>query len=104
MAFKQGWLTRVYTQNIDGLELHPEILSELSIEPSEYSKSIIRTHGSMRWNSCSLWRQPIAFIKRKYDFNTTENPVDLVLVMGTSLQAVLFVLFQIWRLKLLPEY
>ena len=91
--YKQGWLTRVYTQNIDGLELHPEILSELSIEPSEYSKKIIQAHGSMRDGTVVLYGDKLSdsFYKAcEYDFNTTENPVDLVLVMGTSLQVAPF--------------
>ena len=90
---KQGWLTRVYTQNIDGLELHPEILSELSIEPSEYSEKIIQSHGSMRDGTVVLYGDKLSnkFYKScEKDFNNPENPVDLVLVMGTSLQVAPF--------------
>ena len=90
---KQGWLTRVYTQNIDGLELHPEILSELSINPTEYSEKIIQAHGSMRDGTVVLYGDKLheKFYKScDNDFNNPENPVDLVLVMGTSLQVAPF--------------
>ena len=90
---KKGWLTRVYTQNIDGLELHPEIMSKLSINPNEYSEKIVQAHGSMRNGSVVLYgdKLPPRFYKAcEDDFNNTENPVDLVLVMGTSLQVAPF--------------
>ena len=60
----QGWLTRVYTQNIDGLELHPEIL-ELTHNVSEYSKSIVQAHGSMRNGTVVLYGDKLSdsFIK-----------------------------------------
>lgn len=88
----QGWLTRVYTQNIDGLELHPEIL-ELLNSPSEYSKSIIQAHGSMRDGTVVLYGDNLSesFYKAcQQDFNSSKNPVDLVIVMGTSLQVAPF--------------
>ena len=90
---KKGWLTRVYTQNIDGLELHPEIMSKLSINPNEYSEKIVQAHGSMRNGTVVLYgdKLPPRFYKScEDDFNNTENPVDLVLVMGTSLQVAPF--------------
>ena len=91
---KQGWLTRVYTQNIDGLELHPEILSELSIDTTnEYSEKIVQAHGSMRNGTVVLYGDKLSdkFYKTcEKDFNNPENPVDLVLVMGTSLQVAPF--------------
>lgn len=88
----QGWLTRVYTQNIDGLELHPDIL-ELTHNVAEYSKSIVQAHGSMRDGSVVLYGDKLSdkFYKTcDDDFNSPENPVDLVLVMGTSLQVAPF--------------
>ena len=90
--YNQGWLTRVYTQNIDGLELHPEVL-ELTTNASDYSRSIIQSHGSMRDGSVVLYGDKLSdkFYKAcDEDFNSTENPVDLVLVMGTSLQVAPF--------------
>ena len=92
--YKQGWLTRVYTQNIDGLELHPEILSELSIDTTnEYSEKIVQAHGSMRNGTVVLYGDKLSdnFYKTcEKDFNNPEKPVDLVLVMGTSLQVAPF--------------
>ena len=91
--FKQGWLTRVYTQNIDGLELHQDILSELSDSCTEYSKRIIQAHGSMRDGTVVLYGDPLYdnFYKAcEDDFKSPKNPVDLVIVMGTSLQVAPF--------------
>tara|TARA_B100000963_G_C22440521_1_gene586342 strand:- start:58 stop:882 length:825 start_codon:yes stop_codon:yes gene_type:complete len=90
--YNQGWLTRVYTQNIDGLELRPEIL-ELSNNISGYSESIIQAHGSMRDGTVVLYGDKLSdsFYKAcENDFNSPENPVDLILVMGTSLQVAPF--------------
>ena len=87
----QGWLTRVYTQNIDGLELHPEILELLS--DSGYSESIIQAHGSMRDGTVVLYGDKLSekfYQACDHDFNLPENPVDLVIVMGTSLQVAPF--------------
>ena len=88
----QGWLTRVYTQNIDGLELHPDIL-ELSNNSSQYSESIIQAHGSMRDGTVVLYGDKLSerfYQACEQDFNSPENPVDLVIVMGTSLQVAPF--------------
>ena len=88
----QGWLTRVYTQNIDGLELHPEI-QELSNNYSEYSKSIVQAHGSMREGTVVLYGDKLSksFYKAcEEDFSSDKNNVDLVIVMGTSLQVAPF--------------
>ena len=91
--FKKGWLTRVYTQNIDGLELHPEILSELSDNSTEYSKCIIQAHGSMRDGTVVLYGDSLSdnfYNACEDDFKTPKNPVDLVIVMGTSLHVAPF--------------
>ena len=88
----QGWLTRVYTQNIDGLELHPDVL-ELVNDGSDYSRSIIQSHGSMRDGTVVLYGDKLStkfYDACDEDFNSPENPVDLVLVMGTSLQVAPF--------------
>ena len=91
--FKQGWLTRVYTQNIDGLELHPEILSELFLDSPKYSESIIQSHGSMRDGTVVLYGDPLPdnfYQACEDDFKCPKEPVDLVIVMGTSLQVAPF--------------
>ena len=86
--YKQGWLTRVYTQNIDGLELHPEILSEILEDSPEYPEYIIQAHGSMRDGTVVLYDDPLpdSFYQTcDNDFKNPQVPVDLVIVMGTSL-------------------
>lgn len=88
----QGWLTRVYTQNIDGLELHPDIL-ELVDNVDDYTNSIIQAHGSMRDGTVVLYGDNLSskfYEACDKDFNSPKNPVDLVLVMGTSLQVAPF--------------
>ena len=90
--YNQGWLTRVYTQNIDGLELHPDVL-DLTNDVSGYSNSIIQAHGSMRDGTVVLYGDKLStkfYDACEIDFNSQKNPVDLVLVMGTSLQVAPF--------------
>ena len=85
---KQGWLKRVYTQNIDGLELHQDVILEAQ-DSSGYKDCIIQSHGSMRDGSVVLYGDslPEYFYKScELDFKYPESPVDLLLVMGTSLQ------------------
>ena len=91
--YKQGWLTRVYTQNIDGLELHPEILSDILEDSPGYHESIVQAHGSMRDGTVVLYDDPLpdTFYKTcENDFKSPQVPVDLVMVMGTSLQVAPF--------------
>lgn len=92
--FKQGWLTRVYTQNIDGLELHSSVLSEIpKTKQSKYRESIIQAHGSMRDGTVVLYGDSLPdrfFQACNDDFKSPKKPVDLVLVMGTSLQVAPF--------------
>lgn len=88
----QGWLTRVYTQNIDGLELHPDIL-ELVDNVHDYTNSIIQAHGSIRDGTVVFYGDNLSskfYEACDKDFNSPKNPVDLVLVMGTSLQVAPF--------------
>ena len=90
--YKKGWLTRVYTQNIDGLELHQDVL-ELSNNVFGYSECIIQAHGSMRDGSVVLYGDKLSekfYQACDSDFNSPENPVDLIIVMGTSLQVAPF--------------
>jgi NAD-dependent SIR2 family protein deacetylase len=89
---KQGWLKRVYTQNIDGLELHQDVILETQ-DSSGYKDCIIQSHGSMRDGSVVLYGDtlPEYFYKScELDFKYSDSPVDLLLVMGTSLQVAPF--------------
>ena len=90
---KQGWLHRVYTQNIDGLELDQNVISETN-DPDDYRKCVIQSHGSMRDGTVVFYGDPLAdsFYKacetdfKSEDFKSSDSQVDLILVMGTSLQ------------------
>ena len=88
--YKQGWLRRVYTQNIDGLELHQDVLLETQdYLTSDYKECIVQSHGSMRDGSVVFYDDPLPekFYKTlEIDFKCPNSPVDLILVMGTSLQ------------------
>lgn len=86
--YKQGWLQRVYTQNIDGLELHQDVISETN-DPIGYKKCVVQSHGSMRDGTVVFYDDPLPedFYKSlETDFKSSNSPVDLILVMGTSLQ------------------
>mmetsp|Transcript_54320 Transcript_54320/g.118158 ORF Transcript_54320/g.118158 Transcript_54320/m.118158 type:complete len:113 (+) Transcript_54320:1-339(+) len=48
---RQGWLRRVYTQNIDGLHTHPSVDLE-----RDY---VVECHGSLRDGTCVLYGDPI---------------------------------------------
>ena len=87
--YKQGWLKRVYTQNIDGLELHPDVILETEDLSSGYKECVIQSHGSIRDGSVVFYDDPLPkkFYKTlEIDFKCPNQSVDLVLVMGTSLQ------------------
>ena len=87
--YKQGWLKRVYTQNIDGLELHQDVILETQNLSSGYKDCIIQSHGSMRDGSVVFYDDPLPekFYKTlENDFKCSDSPVDLILVMGTTLQ------------------
>lgn len=84
---RQGWLQRVYTQNVDGLHLHPDL--------SMPAHSVFECHGALRDGSIVLYGDalPSAFDSVcKADFPTVprEPSVDLVIVFGTSLQVAPF--------------
>ena len=74
----QGWLTRVYTQNIDGLELHPEILELLS--DSGYSESIIQAHGSMRDGTVVLYFSSLHLILFIISYDVLSQLVSFFLI------------------------
>lgn len=91
--YNQGWLTRVYTQNIDGLELHKDVVAMTTKHASDYRTHIVQAHGSMRDGSVVLYGDKLSekfYQACEHDFNAPENPVDLVIVMGTSLQVAPF--------------
>lgn len=80
-----GWLRRVYTQNVDGLHTH----EDLGL-PREL---VVECHGSFRDGSIVLYGDPMPGIFDKCcraDFLSAEERVDLLLVMGTSLQVAPF--------------
>ena len=98
---RQGWLRRIYTQNVDGLHLHP------TLDISE--DLVVECHGSVREGNLVLYGDDLP--KRFYDCcdmdfsqqigDATRNasnanagaphpPVDLILVFGTSLRVLPF--------------
>lgn len=84
---QQGWLKRIYTQNIDGIHCHPS----LDIAPEK----VVECHGSIRRGDLVLYGDPLpAYFeetaRRDFDPTDTERRVDLILVMGTSLQVAPF--------------
>jgi NAD-dependent SIR2 family protein deacetylase len=80
---QRGWLRRIYTQNVDGLHLHPS----LNI-PTE---KVVECHGSMRNGNLVLYGDPISTrVVDCCDQDFGDNNVDLMLVMGTSLQVAPF--------------
>lgn len=86
----QGWLKRIYTQNIDGLHLHPS----LNI-PDE---KVVECHGSVKRGDLVLYGDSLPekfFRLASDDFSLLSSQqqdtmVDLVLIFGTSLQVAPF--------------
>jgi NAD-dependent SIR2 family protein deacetylase len=79
----QGWLRRVYTQNIDGLHQKGGLPDGVVVE----------FHGSIFKNNIVLYGDRIpksATALLLDDFVINPVPVDLILVMGTSLQVAPF--------------
>lgn len=87
---RQGWLRRVYTQNVDGLHSHPEVGL-----PSEY---VVECHGALRdativLNGDSLPQRFDTCCRQDFSKDAGgghDDDVDLVLVFGTSLQVAPF--------------
>lgn len=81
--YDKGWLQRVYTQNIDGLHQKAGIPEDMVVE----------YHGSLLKNNVVLYGDSIptsAIYDTITDFVHNKEPVDLILVMGTSLQVAPF--------------
>ena len=86
---RQGWLRRVYTQNVDGLHLHP------SLDIDE--ELVVECHGSVRKGDLVLYGDDLP--RRFFDCCDSDfpqyiggdgSPVDLILVFGTSLRVLPF--------------
>ena len=74
--YKQGWLRRVYTQNIDGLELHQDVIDETADLSSGYKECIVQSHGSMRDDTVVFYDDPLPedFYKSlKIDFHISSS-------------------------------
>uniref|UniRef100_A0A7S4JWF5 Deacetylase sirtuin-type domain-containing protein n=1 Tax=Odontella aurita TaxID=265563 RepID=A0A7S4JWF5_9STRA len=83
---RQGFLRRVYTQNVDGLHLHPSLGLPKDM--------VVECHGSARNNTLVMYGDslPMRFFDC-CDIDFPENgtgSVDLIIVMGTSLQVAPF--------------
>lgn len=79
---QQGRLCRVYTQNVDGLHQKAGLPED----------KVVEFHGSLLKGTVVLYEDPIperALNQVAVDF-ATKDSVDLVLVMGTSLQVAPF--------------
>lgn len=79
---ERGWLKRVYTQNIDGLHTLAGLPSQV----------VVDCHGSVHdLDELVLYEDPLPdrfFEKTKQDFS--DDSVDLIIVLGTSLQVAPF--------------
>jgi NAD-dependent SIR2 family protein deacetylase len=83
LFYDKGWLKRVYTQNIDGLHQKAGLPTDMVIE----------YHGSITDNTTVLYGDNIpqyALTQTISDFCSDSSPIDLILVMGTSLQVAPF--------------
>ncbi|CAK9044722.1 NAD-dependent deacetylase sir2A (Silent information regulator sir2A) [Durusdinium trenchii] len=78
--WQKGWLQRIYTQNVDGLHLHPSLELPRDV--------VVECHGSMA-AGLVLYGDPLP---QHFEDCCSEDfdKVDLVLVMGTSLQVAPF--------------
>jgi NAD-dependent SIR2 family protein deacetylase len=80
--YDNKWLRRIYTQNIDGLHQKAGV-------PDNY---VVEYHGSILKNNMVLYGDAIPGMatRQTIDDFTNPIPVDLMLVMGTSLQVAPF--------------
>jgi len=84
---ERGWLKRIYTQNIDGLHSHPS----LGIDEDR----VVECHGSILRGDLVLYGDPLPrrffdMVSKDFDPSDIKGRVDLILVMGTSLQVAPF--------------
>lgn len=91
--YRQGWLRRVYTQNVDGLHLHQSL--QMNDNHNDYDDLIVECHGSVSKGDIVLYGDPLP--RRFYnccdqDFPLNDNSinVDLLFVFGTSLRVLPF--------------
>lgn len=81
--FDKGWLLRVYTQNIDGLHQKAGLPEDMVVE----------YHGSLVKNNVVFYGDliPLDVLNQtRMDFHENPFPIDLVLVLGTSLKVAPF--------------
>ena len=79
----KGWLLRVYTQNIDGLHQKAGLPEDMVVE----------YHGSLVKNNLVFYGDrisPNVLTQTRSDFNGNSTPIDLLLVLGTSLKVAPF--------------
>ena len=94
----RGWLKRIYTQNIDGLHLHPSLSRNGTVDtPLLDEDLVVECHGSIRTpGTLVLYGDPLPqrfTDMASVDFHPSlpkEKRVDLLLVFGTSLQVAPF--------------
>jgi len=84
---RQGWLRRIYTQNVDGVHLHPDV----GVPPD----LVVECHGALRDDSVVMYgdRLPARFrecCRADFALRAGGSATDLVLVLGTSLQVAPF--------------
>lgn len=81
---RRGWLRRVYTQNIDGLHSHPD-----SGVPAD---RVVECHGNMREGTMVMYGDslPQRFQRCLAEDFPAQDGVDLLMVLGTSLQVAPF--------------
>lgn len=81
--YDKGWLKRVYTQNVDGLYKKTGLPEE----------KIVEFHGSISKGNVILYDDcidPNTLELTKIDFIEDVNNIDMIIVMGTSLQVLPF--------------
>mmetsp|Transcript_119042 Transcript_119042/g.210481 ORF Transcript_119042/g.210481 Transcript_119042/m.210481 type:complete len:345 (-) Transcript_119042:157-1191(-) len=84
---RQGLLKRVYTQNVDGLHLRPEL--------GLPDNSVVECHGALHDGSIVLYDDPLPkrfdqCCKQDFEAAPAGSEVDLLLVFGTSLRVAPF--------------
>eukprot|EP00522_Entomoneis_paludosa_P018874 CAMPEP_0172442806 /NCGR_PEP_ID=MMETSP1065-20121228/3203_1 /TAXON_ID=265537 /ORGANISM="Amphiprora paludosa, Strain CCMP125" /LENGTH=383 /DNA_ID=CAMNT_0013192845 /DNA_START=244 /DNA_END=1395 /DNA_ORIENTATION=- len=88
---QQDILKRIYTQNVDGLHLHPTLLQQVPT----LEQKVIECHGSLPQGNLVLYEDLLPEIFEEacdQDFGAAAAtaPVDLLMVFGTSLQVAPF--------------